>query len=121
MSNALDNSLKVWSIPLQNGNAGKYLSTDGLDTTVMTWSTVDALPSQTGNAGKFLTTDGSTASWAFTGASGGGSDQVFYENDQTVTTSYTITTGTNAMTTGDITINTGVTVTVPTDSRWVIL
>lgn len=55
------------------------------------------------------------------GATGGGTDQVFYENDQVVTTSYSITAGKNAMSTGDVTINTGVTVTVPTGSRWVII
>lgn len=55
------------------------------------------------------------------GATGGGNDAIFYENGQTVTADYTITTGQNAMSTGPITINTGVTVTVPTDSNWVIL
>ena len=54
-------------------------------------------------------------------ARGGNTDQVFYENDQTVTSSYTITTGKNAMSAGPITVNTGVTVTVPTDSTWVIV
>jgi len=46
------------------------------------------------------------------GATGGGSDEVFYENDQTVTANYTITNGKNAMAAGPITINSGVTVTV---------
>lgn len=55
------------------------------------------------------------------GATGAGGDQVFYENDQTVTTSYSITSNKNASSTGDIEISTGVTVTVPTGSKWVIL
>lgn len=55
------------------------------------------------------------------GATGGGGDQVFYENELTVTTSYTLTTNRNAMSTGPITIDAGVTVTVPTNQRWVIL
>lgn len=55
------------------------------------------------------------------GATGGGNDQIFYENGQTVTANYTITSGTNAMSAGDITIDTGVTVTVPTGSSWVIV
>ena len=55
------------------------------------------------------------------GATGGGTDTVFVENSQIVTTSYTITAGKSAMSTGDITINSGVTVTVPTGSRYVIL
>ena len=54
-------------------------------------------------------------------ARGGYTDQVFFENDKTVTTSYTITTGKNASSAGPITLNTGVVVTVPTGSRWVIV
>jgi len=52
---------------------------------------------------------------------GGGPDAVFVENDQTVTTNYTITTNKNAMSTGPITINSGITVTVPSGSNWVVL
>lgn len=55
------------------------------------------------------------------GAKGGGNNQVFFENDQTVTNDYTITTGKNAMSAGAITIDTGVTVTVPDGSNWVIV
>lgn len=55
------------------------------------------------------------------GATGGGTDQVFYENGQTVTTDYTITTNKNAMSAGPITINTGITVTVPSGSVWTIV
>jgi hypothetical protein len=55
------------------------------------------------------------------GATGAGGDQVFYENELTVTASYTLTTNRNAMSTGPITIDSGVTVTVPTGQRWVIL
>ena len=38
-----------------------------------------------------------------TGATGGGSNQAFYENDQTITTSYTLQDGKNAMSTGPVT------------------
>ena len=55
------------------------------------------------------------------GAKGGGSNAVFFENDQTVTVSYTITTGKNAMSAGPITIDNGVEVTVPDNSTWVIV
>lgn len=55
------------------------------------------------------------------GATGGGSDEIFVENGQTVTTNYTITSGKNAMSAGPITIDTGVSVTVPTGSTWVIV
>ena len=56
--------------------------------------------------------DGSNLTGISAGATGGGSDEVFYENDQAVTTNYTITNGKNAMAAGPITINSGVTVTV---------
>jgi len=55
------------------------------------------------------------------GASGGGTDMVFYENSIIVASDYTITTGKNAMSTGPITINSGVTITVPPGSVWSII
>ena len=55
------------------------------------------------------------------GATGGGSDDIFIENGQTVTTNYTISTSKNAMSTGPITINSSITVTVPSGSNWVVL
>lgn len=55
------------------------------------------------------------------GATGGGVDEVFVENGQTVTTSYTLPGTKNASSTGPITIDSGVTVTVSSGSRWVIL
>jgi hypothetical protein len=64
--------------------------------------------------------DGSSLT-GIAGAKGGSTDQVFYENDQTVTANYTITTNKNAMTAGPITIDAGVTVTIPTGSEWSIV
>jgi hypothetical protein len=55
------------------------------------------------------------------GATGGGADQVFVENGQTVTADYTITTNYNAMSTGPISVDSGITVTVPSGSNWVVL
>jgi hypothetical protein len=52
---------------------------------------------------------------------GGGTDKIFYENDQTITVDYTITSGKNAMSAGPITIASGVTVTVPSGSTWTIV
>ncbi len=68
---------------------------------------------------RFNTTTGSFEGYNGTawGSIGGGAvNGVFWENDQTVTTSYTITAGKNAGTFGPITINSGVTVTVPSGS-----
>ncbi len=55
------------------------------------------------------------------GATGGGSDDVFIENGQTVTTNYTLTAGKNAVSAGPITINAGINVTVPSGASWVIV
>lgn len=54
-------------------------------------------------------------------ATGGGGDEVFVENARTVTTNYTLSTGKSAESVGPITIDSGVTVTIPSDERWVIL
>lgn len=55
------------------------------------------------------------------GAQGGGTDKVFQLNQIVVTTNYTLPAGYSAMSVGPITINSGVTVTVPSGYRWVVL
>ena len=58
----------------------------------------------------------------FAGATqGSGTDQVFHENGTTVNTSYTLTTGRNAVSVGPISIASGQSVTVPSGQRWVVL
>ena len=53
---ALNNQL-----PLQTGNTGKYLTTDGSNAS---WQTVpNEVASQTGNSGKYLSTDGTNTAW----------------------------------------------------------
>lgn len=55
------------------------------------------------------------------GATGAGGDEVFILNSQVVTTSYAIPSGKNASSTGPLTVNGSVTITIPSGSRWVIL
>jgi len=55
------------------------------------------------------------------GATGGGSDQMFYLNGQTVNSSYSIPSGQNAGTFGSITVSSGATVTVPSGSTWTVV
>ena len=55
------------------------------------------------------------------GATGGGTDSWALEHDNTVTASYTISTGKNVVSAGPLTINNGATVTVPSGSTWVIV
>ena len=70
-------------------------------------------------AGYALVSDGSgTLSW---GVAGGASNGLFWENDQTVTSNYTITNGKNAGSFGPITIQSGVTVTVGSGETWTVV
>lgn len=55
------------------------------------------------------------------GATGAGGDEVFILNSQVITTSYAIPSSKNASSTGPLTVNSGVTITIPSGSRWVIL
>ncbi len=55
------------------------------------------------------------------GATGGGTDKIFWENGQTVTQDYTITNGYNAMSAGPVTINNNVAVTIGTGENWTIV
>ena len=76
-----------------------------------------------GSANQVLKSDGTDISWgdAAAGATGAGSDKIFWENGQTVTQSYTITNNQNAMSAGPITINNSVTVTIGDGETWTIV
>jgi len=106
------------TFPNNDGDANQYLKTNGSG--VLDWDTVDALPSQSSNSGKFLTTNGSAASWAVLDTDANSTSKGLYEHAHTIAANYSITSGNNAMTAGPITINSGVSVTVPTGSTWVI-
>jgi hypothetical protein len=105
-------------LPSMSGNTGKFLTTDGTDSS---WATVDALPDQTGNSGKYLTTDGTDPSWATLDTDANSTTKGLYEHSNTISANYSITSGNNAMSAGTMTINSGVTVTVPSGSTWVIV
>ena len=67
--------------------------------------------------------DGSNLTGLQAGATGGnsGGNAVFWENQQTVTHDYSISANRNAGSFGPITINSGITVTVPSTSNWTIV
>ena len=52
---------------------------------------------------------------------GGGTDKIFYENEQTVDSNYTVTANNNAMSAGLVTVASGVTVTLTGTSVWTIV
>lgn len=99
------------------GSTGQVLTVAG---GVPTWGAPSTgLPSQSGNAGKWLTTDGSTASWGTLITPGGGGAIAI--NYDIVSTSYTVASGTNGFSVGPMTVNSGVTVTVSSGQRWVVI
>ena len=68
-----------------------------------------------GSSGQYLRTNGSgTLSW-------NDIDTVVKETDYTISANYTITTGKNAMSVGDVTITAGVTLTIPANSKYILI
>ena len=79
-----------------------------------------------GTSGKFLKTLGAGADPAWddvpAGApTGGGTDKIFFENEMTVDTDYTVTANFNAMSAGIVTVASGITVTLTGTSVWTIV
>jgi hypothetical protein len=72
----------------------------------------------TGASGTWgISITGSSATSAGSSIAGG----AVYENSLTISSNYTMTSGKSGMSAGTITVNSGVTVTIPSGSRWVIL
>jgi hypothetical protein len=55
------------------------------------------------------------------GATGGGTDQIFWQNGQTINTSYSIPASTNAGTFGPVTISSSAVITIPASSTWTVV
>jgi len=106
---------------LQDNTGGQYVAFQA-PTTVSTSYTL-TMPGDDGTNEQFLQTNGSgVLTWAAAGgATGAGGDEVFYENGQSVTTSYSVTANTNAMSAGPVTLASGVDVTLTGTSEWVIV
>ena len=68
----------------------------------------------------YLYWDGSALGWGIS-PSGLVANGAIFQNNNTVAVSYALTIGTNGMSAGPLTVGSGVTVTIPTGSRWVIL
>ena len=110
-------------------DTGFFRASSGVVTLVSNGTKVAQFPTTGGTADYILKSDGAgNLSWAEQsggGATGAGSDKVFIENGQTVTTSYEIGTefgaACNAGSFGPITINAGVVVTIPSGENWTIV
>ena len=106
---------------LQDTTGGQYVALQAPGTVATSYTLT--FPGDDGTNEQFLQTNGSgVLAWAAAGgATGAGGDEVFYENGQTVTTDYTVTASTNAMSAGPVTLANGVDVTLTGTSEWVIV
>ena len=81
---------------------------------------VGELAINTTDGGVFTKTDGGSV--VEVGAGGATvADDCIYENSQTISSNYTISTNKNAMSAGPITVNASVTVTIPSGSTYTIV
>lgn len=110
----INNCTDQSSVYIRGGTSSSYttgVEIEALGSALVAWDST-----ANGGAGDFVKIAGGGG-----GAAGTGSNQVFFQNDLTVTGSYTIPTGKNAGTFGPVTVNSGVTVTVPSGSVWTVV
>ena len=106
---------------LQDTTGGQYVALQAPGTVATSYTLT--FPGDDGANEEFLQTNVSgVLAWAVAGgATGAGGDTVFYENGQSVTTSYSVTANSNAMSAGPVTLDSGVDVTLTGTSEWVIV
>jgi len=110
-------------------DTGIFRSGSGLVSIAANGVKVATFPTSAGSSGQVLSTNGSGVlsfvDQSGGGAVGGGSDKLFMENGTTMTTNYTIGTEfgatANALSAGPITINAGVTLTIPSGSVYTVV
>jgi len=89
---------------------------------ILTYTGTDYVRLPKGTAGQALkiNTGATAVEWGDGGgATGGGTDKIFYENGQSVTAAYTVTANNNAVSAGPVTVTANVTLTGT--SEWVIV
>jgi hypothetical protein len=91
------------------------------DGTIQTTATLIGATGATGSIGATGSTGPVGATGPSAGATGAGTDAIFWQNGQTVNTSYSIPVGINAGSFGPITIASGVVVTVPSGGVWTVV
>ena len=125
-----DGTTSVPSITFSDDtDTGIFRSGSGLISFTSNGTKIATFPSGQGSSGQVLSTDGagvlSYVDQSGGGAVGGGSDKLFMENGTTMTTNYTIGTEfgatANAVSAGPITINAGVTLTIPAGSTYTVV
>ena len=110
-------------------DTGIFRSGSGLVSIAANGVKVATFPTSAGSSGQVLSTNGSGVlsfvDQSGGGAVGGGNDKLFIENGTTMTTNYTLGTEfgatCNALSAGPITINAGITLTIPSGSVYTVV
>lgn len=120
----LDSLSDVTITTPSNGEALVYNGSAWVNNTVSTVATLNDLTdvSTTGIAdGQTIVYNSGTSSFAPGTAGGNTTTFALWEHANTISANYSISSGNNAVAAGPITINTGITVTIPTGSRWAVI
>lgn len=120
-------------VAITNGGTGQSTKTEGFDALAPTTTKGDLIVSNgtdnvrlaVGTDAYVLTADSTAAAGVKWAAAAGGSSNItaqgMWENANTISANYSITSGNNAVSAGPVTISSGVTVTIPSGSRWAIV
>ena len=114
------------TVSATNVTASGFVGTGATDAIKLPVGTTAQQPTPATGMLRFNSTDTSFegydgAEWGAIGGGGGDGALGFSNNVSTVVADYTLATGNNASSVGPMTVATGVSVTIPTGSRWVIL
>jgi hypothetical protein len=122
---SVNRSWTIDALPSQTGNSGKYLTTNG---TAASWATITANPALDDLSDVTITSPSSGQTIAYNGTAWVNSTVTsntttkgLFEHSKSISANYSVTSGNNAMSTGPLTISSGVSVTVPSGSRWIVL
>ena len=115
----------AYTLP-EDGSNGQFLKTNGsgvlsFDTIDLTALSASNLTSGTIPDARFPSTLPAVSGANLTGVATTVADGCIYENSQTISNNYTITTNKNAMSAGPITIASGTTLTIPSGSTYTIV
>ena len=125
-TNSIIKTTNTHSFKIMNGSEDYVVATPNNAVTLYH----NGLP-KIATAASGVSVTGTVAATAYTGdggaltgieaAAGGGTDHAFLETDNTINSSYSISSSRNAMTVGPVTVASGATITVPSGQRWIIM
>jgi hypothetical protein len=107
------------TLPVVNGGTGQTSFTDGQ--LLIGNSTGNTLTKATLTAGSNISITNSAGAITIAASGGGGGSATILENEQVISTNYTVFSAKNGLSVGPVTVNTGIAVTVGTGQKWLVL